>query len=129
MAAAGIPMRLDPAASNMFTLERLRDIVAARAASDDKGSYTRSLVEAGIGRISKKFGEEAVETIIAACAGDAKEVVSESADLLYHLMVLLHARGIVLEDVFSELQRRTRQSGIAEKAARKSGGADVSGKN
>ena len=93
-------MRLDASASDMFTLERLRDIVAARAASTDASSYTRSLIEAGIPRISKKIGEEAVETIIAACTGGEREVVSESADLLYHLMVLLHARGVAFEEVW-----------------------------
>ncbi|MFV0281342.1 MAG: phosphoribosyl-ATP diphosphatase [Rhodoblastus sp.] len=112
-------MRLDAAPLEAFTLERLRDLVAARAASDDAKSYTRALVEAGISRISKKLGEEAVETVIAACSGDARETISESADLLYHLMVLLHAKGIALEDVFAELQRRTRQTGLQEKAARK----------
>ena len=121
MAKAGLPMRLDASASDSFTLERLRDIVAARASSDDASSYTRKLVEGGIGRISKKLGEEAVETIIAACSGDRSEVVSESADLLYHLMVLLHARGVAFEEVLSELQRRTRQTGLQEKAARKGG--------
>ena len=121
MAKAGLPMRLDASASDQFTLERLRDIVAARAESADANSYTRALIEGGIGRISKKLGEEAVETIIAACTGGTKEIVSESADLLYHLLVLLHARGVALEDVFAELQRRTRQSGLQEKAARKGG--------
>ncbi|MFT4095525.1 MAG: phosphoribosyl-ATP diphosphatase [Rhodoblastus sp.] len=113
-------MRLDASASDTFTLEQLRDVIAARAASNDPNSYTRSLIEGGIGRISKKFGEEAVETVIAACSGDAREIVCESADTLYHLMVLLHAKGIALEEVFAELQRRTRQSGLQEKAARKS---------
>ena len=120
MARAGLPMRLDASASDTFTLERLRDIVAARAASNDAASYTRKLIEGGIPRISKKFGEEAVEAVIAACSGDARELVSESADLLYHLMVLLHAKGIALEDVFAELRQRTRQSGLQEKASRKS---------
>ena len=113
-------MRLDASASDTFTLERLRDVVAARAGSNDAGSYTRKLIEGGIPRISKKFGEEAVEAVIAACAGDVRELVSESADVLYHLMVLLHAKGIALEEVFAELQRRTRQSGLQEKASRKS---------
>jgi imidazole glycerol-phosphate synthase subunit HisF len=121
MAKAGIPMRLDASASQTFTLEHLRDIVAVRAASTDGSSYTRKLIEAGPGRIAKKLGEEAVETVIAACSGTRDEVVSESADLLYHLLVLLQARSIELEDVFGELQRRTRQSGLQEKAARTSG--------
>ena len=121
MAKAGLPMRLDPSASESFSLERLRDIVAARAASKDSSSYTRSLVEAGIPRISKKLGEEAIETVIAACRGDDRELVSESADLLYHLMVLLHARGVAFDEILAELQRRTRQSGLQEKAARKGG--------
>lgn len=121
MAKAGLPMRLDASASNSFTLEQLERLVATRATSDDGSSYTRKLIEGGVARISKKLGEEAVETIIAACSGKDGEVVSESADLLYHLMVLLHARGIALEAVLAELQRRTRQSGLQEKAARKSG--------
>ncbi len=120
MAQAGLPMRLDRSPTESFTLEQLRDIVAARAMSEDTSSYTRKLVEGGIGRISKKLGEEAVETIIAACSGKESEVVSEAADLLYHLMVLLHARGVGYEAVLAELQRRTRQTGLQEKAARKS---------
>jgi len=119
MAKAGLPIRLDASASESFTLEQLRDIVAARATSDDASSYTRRLIDGGIPRITKKLGEEAVETIIAACSGENREVVSESADLLYHLMVLLHARGVSLQEVLGELQRRTRQSGLQEKAARK----------
>ena len=104
-----------------FTLTDLEAIVAARADASPEESWTAKLLAAGPARIAKKFGEEAVETVIAACSGDQREVVSESADVLYHLMVLLHARGIALEEVFAELQRRTRQSGLQEKAARKAG--------
>lgn len=118
MARAGLPMRLDFAASEPFGLEKLREIVAERAVATGKPSYTRRLLEAGPPRIAKKLGEEAVETALAACIGSDQDVIAETADLLYHLMVLLEARAIALDDVFAELQRRTRQSGLEEKAAR-----------
>ena len=102
-----------------FTLSDLEAIVAARAKASPDESWTARLVAAGPQRIAKKLGEEAVEAVIAAIAGEKSELVAESADVLYHLMVLLHARGVAVQDVLSELQRRTAQSGLAEKAARK----------
>ena len=81
-------------------------------------SYTRTLLDAGMPRIAKKFGEEAVETIIAALGGQKSEIVAETADVLYHLLVLLHASGVHLDAVLEELGRRTRQSGLEEKAGR-----------
>ncbi|HEY9213337.1 MAG TPA: phosphoribosyl-ATP diphosphatase [Ancylobacter sp.] len=103
------------------TLDDLAIIVAQRASASAEASYTRSLIEKGVAKCAQKLGEEAVETAIAAVAGDTKAVVSETADLLYHLVVLLQARGVPLEDVYAELGRRTNQSGHEEKASRPKG--------
>jgi phosphoribosyl-ATP pyrophosphohydrolase len=102
-----------------FTLADLAAIIAARADASAEKSYTKSLLDAGPARAAKKLGEEAVETVIAAVEGEPQALIGESADLLYHLLVVLRARGIALDDVLSELERRTRQSGHDEKAARK----------
>lgn len=101
-----------------FTLADLETIVAARATSEDAGSYTASLAAKGIGHVAKKLGEEATETVIAAVSQDDDRLMSEAADLLYHLMVALHLRGVPLSAVMSELKRRTAQTGLAEKAGR-----------
>jgi len=92
-----------------FTLSDLERIVAERANSTDGSSYTASLIAKGQTRAAKKLGEEAVETVIAAVEGDRAELVTESADLLYHLLVVLK---------IAELQRRTAQTGLEEKAGR-----------
>ena len=107
--------------SDSFTLADLEAIVAQRATADAGSSYTRSLLEKGVGKCAQKLGEEAVETVIAAVSGDREAVVSEASDLLYHLLVVLRARGIELKDVHAELARRTGQSGLAEKASRQHG--------
>jgi phosphoribosyl-ATP pyrophosphohydrolase len=104
-----------------FSLTDLEAIVAARAGSGGSDSWTAKLVAGGQSRAAKKLGEEAVETVIAAIEGDAKALAAESADLLYHLLVVLHVGGVPLSDVLAELQRRTAQSGIAEKASRPAG--------
>ncbi len=101
-----------------FTLDKLAAIVRARRDAAAEKSYTRSLFEAGVPRIAKKLGEEAVETVIAALGEDKKSLEGEIADLLYHLLVLMEARGISLDDVLLELERRTSRSGLEEKAAR-----------
>ena len=101
-----------------FTLSELERIVAERGRSGDTSSWTAKLFSKGIDKAAQKLGEEAVETVIAAVRGDRAGVVSESADLLYHLMVTLALAGVPLDEVMAELQRRTGQSGIAEKAAR-----------
>lgn len=101
-----------------FTLADLERIVATRATSADAKSYTASLSAKGIGKAAQKLGEEAVETVIAAVSGDRQGVVSESADLLYHLLVVLGISGVRLEEVLEELDRRTAQTGLEEKAAR-----------
>ena len=101
-----------------FTLGDLALIIAERARSGDANSYTAKLMAAGVPRIAKKFGEESVEAVIAALGDEDAAVISETADVLYHLLVLLEARGIPLAAVMAELEQRTAQSGLAEKASR-----------
>ncbi len=103
-----------------FTLADLEAIVAARATASPDESWTAKLIAAGPERCAKKFGEEAVEAVIAGAVGDRAGLTAEAADVLFHLLVLLAARGVPLDDVMSELARRTGQSGLAEKAARPS---------
>jgi phosphoribosyl-ATP pyrophosphohydrolase len=100
-----------------FTLADLAAIVAERAKASPDESYTARLA-ADPARAAKKFGEEAVEAVIAAIENDPKALVAESADVLYHLVALLQSRGISVDAVMAELERRTAQSGLAEKAAR-----------
>jgi phosphoribosyl-ATP pyrophosphohydrolase len=104
--------------SGQFSLVELEKIVAERDMSGDSGSWTAKLFAGGMERAAKKFGEEAVETVIAAVGGDKKALVSESADLLYHWLVVLALAGVPLSEVIGELERRTGQSGLAEKASR-----------
>jgi phosphoribosyl-ATP pyrophosphohydrolase len=102
-----------------FSLADLESIVAQRARSGDPESWTAKLFAGGMERAAKKLGEEAVETVIAALGTDTRALVSESADLLYHWLVVLAIADIPLSDVMAELERRTGQTGIREKAARK----------
>jgi phosphoribosyl-ATP pyrophosphohydrolase len=104
----------------VFTLDDLARIIAARADADADASYTASLLAKGPPRCAKKFGEEAVELAIAAVAQDDAAVRAEAADVLYHLLVVLQSRGVALGEVMGELERRTSQSGLAEKASRRS---------
>jgi phosphoribosyl-ATP pyrophosphohydrolase len=106
-----------------FTLAALERIVADRAAADPASSYTAKLIAGGPARAAKKLGEEAVEAVIAAVEGDRAALVAESADVLYHLLVVLRGADVPLDAVLAELERRTAQSGLAEKAARGAGGA------
>jgi phosphoribosyl-ATP pyrophosphohydrolase len=101
-----------------FTLADLESIVAERAGAAPEESWTAKLLAAGPERAAKKFGEEAVEAVIAAVKGDRDELIAESADVLYHLLVMLKARDVALQDVLSQLEARTARSGLAEKAAR-----------
>ncbi len=101
-----------------FSLSDLENIVHERAQSGDANSWTAKLFSQGIDKAGQKLGEEAVETLIAAIRGDRKALVSESADLLYHWLVVLAISGVSLADVMAELERRTGRSGIAEKASR-----------
>ena len=102
-----------------FTLRTLETIIATRAASDDEKSYTRKLLGKGVMVCAKKLGEEAVETVIAAVENDRGHLIAESADLLFHLLVLLKVRGVALSEVEDALAQRTQMSGLEEKAARK----------
>ena len=101
-----------------FTLSDLEARVAERAAASPEESWTAKLLAAGPERAAKKFGEVAVEAVIAAVKGDRAELIAESADVLYHLLVVLRARDVALQDVLSQLEARTARSGLAEKAAR-----------
>jgi len=102
----------------MFSLDDLAKIIAARARAGEADSYTAQLIAAGPEKCAKKLGEEAVETVLAATGGNQQALVAESADLLYHLLVVLEARGVKLAEVYAELERRTARSGLQEKAAR-----------
>ncbi|EYR78908.1 MULTISPECIES: phosphoribosyl-ATP diphosphatase [unclassified Shinella] len=103
-----------------FSLADLERIVDARAKADPSESWTAKLVAAGQQKAAKKLGEEAIETVIAAIEGEKAALTSETADLLYHLIVVLKIGGVALQDVMEELERRTNQSGLVEKASRKS---------
>lgn len=99
-------------------LDRLFQVIAARRGDDPKASYTAQLLAEGPARCAKKLGEEAAETVIAAVKGDNKALAEESADLLYHLLVLWAASGLKPEDVYAVLAAREGRSGIAEKESR-----------
>ncbi|MDU8911309.1 phosphoribosyl-ATP diphosphatase [Aestuariicoccus sp. MJ-SS9] len=102
-----------------MTLEDLARIVADRAKADPGESWTAKLLAKGPEKCAEKFGEEAIEAIIEATKGDRDRLTSEAADVLFHLLVMLHSRDVALSDVMDELARRQSQSGLAEKAARK----------
>ena len=102
-----------------FTLADLARIISARRAARADASYTKSLIDKGPAHCARKLGEEAIETVIAGVGGNKSEITAESADLIYHLLVLLEASGISHDEVMAELERRTAQSGHAEKASRR----------
>ncbi|EPX75968.1 phosphoribosyl-ATP diphosphatase [Salipiger mucosus] len=102
-----------------MTLEELDRIVAARAEASPDESWTAKLLARGPEKAAEKFGEESVEAIIEAVKGDRTRLASEAADVLFHLLVMLRAREVPLDDVMAELARRQGTSGLAEKAARK----------
>src|ERR1700750_2589207 len=99
-------------------LDRLFATIAARQGGDPSQSYTAKLLAAGVEKCAKKFGEEATETVIAAISRDKTELAKESADVLYHLLVLWAASGITPEEVYAVLRAREGMSGLEEKAAR-----------
>lgn len=101
-----------------FTLADLARIVAERAEAAPDQSYTAKLLAKGAAAAAKKLGEEAVEAVIAAVEDDRAGLVAEAADVLYHLLVVLRSRDVPLDAVMNELERRTAQSGLAEKASR-----------
>jgi phosphoribosyl-ATP pyrophosphohydrolase len=104
-----------------FTLHDLEKRVGERAAAGADVSYTRKLLDKGVAQCAKKFGEEAIEAVLAATGESRERMISESADVLYHLLVVLKARDVSLAEIEAELERRTTQSGLDEKASRKGG--------
>jgi phosphoribosyl-ATP pyrophosphohydrolase len=100
-------------------LSALASEIAQRRNAPPTESYTAKLMSQGVEKCAKKFGEEAVELAIAAVSSDKKHVTAEAADVLYHLLVLLQAKGVGLSEVMAELERRQGVSGLSEKAARK----------
>jgi phosphoribosyl-ATP pyrophosphohydrolase len=104
-----------------FTLHDLEKRVKQRAKANADASYTRKLLDQGVAHCAKKLGEEAIETALAAVGEDRGRLIGEAADLIYHLLVVLAARGIALSEVEAALAKRTGQSGLEEKAARRRG--------
>ena len=102
----------------MSALDRLAVTIAARTGADPESSWTARLLARGPDKCAEKFGEEAVEAVIAAVKGDTAALTAEAADVIYHLLVMLAARGLTLADIEAELARREGISGIDEKAAR-----------
>jgi phosphoribosyl-ATP pyrophosphohydrolase len=107
------------AAMGKFTVHDLEQRVRARAQASPEESYTRKLLDRGVAQCAKKLGEEAIETALAAVGEDRDRLMAEAADLIYHLLVVLAARGITLGEVEAVLAARTNQSGLDEKASRK----------
>jgi phosphoribosyl-ATP pyrophosphohydrolase len=102
-----------------YTIYDLEKRVAERAGDVAETSYTRKLLDRGVSQCAKKFGEEAVETVLAAVSEERDRLIGETADLLYHLLVMLRARGVTLAEVEHALGERTARSGLDEKASRK----------
>ena len=102
----------------MHVLDQLAETINARSKADPESSWTAKLLAKGPEKCAEKFGEEAVEAIIEAVKGDEAALTAEAADVLFHLLVMLQARGVRFDAVLGELARRQGQSGIAEKAAR-----------
>ena len=101
-----------------MTLNHLFETIQSRKTADPSSSWTAKLLSKGPEKCAEKFGEEAIEAIIEAVKGDKAGLTSEAADVIYHLMVMLAARDVTLDDVVAELARRQAKSGIAEKASR-----------
>ena len=99
-------------------LDRLFAVIETRRGADPNSSYTAKLLSQGRARIARKFGEEAIEAVIAATEGDKAALTAESADVLYHLLVAWADAGLVPADIWAELERREGVSGIDEKNSR-----------
>jgi len=102
----------------MNAIERLAATIAIRRDAKPESSWTAKLLASGPDKCAEKFGEEAVEAIIAAVKGDRAELIGEAADVVYHLLVMLAARDVSLADLLAELERREGVSGLTEKATR-----------
>ena len=107
-----------PIPTQMDTLARLEQTILERRAASPDASYVASLVARGLPVIARKLGEEAVEAVVAALTDNREQLVGEAADVLFHLLLLLAEKGISLEEVLGELERREGTSGLAEKASR-----------
>jgi phosphoribosyl-ATP pyrophosphohydrolase len=105
-------------AKDMEILQKLYDVVLERRKADPDESYVAKRFKQGPAKIAQKFGEEAVETVIAAMQDDREEVISESADMIFHWLLLIAAAGVKPQEVMEELDRRTGISGLDEKALR-----------
>jgi phosphoribosyl-ATP pyrophosphohydrolase len=101
-----------------FKLQDLESRIEERAQASAEVSYTRRLLDGGVEYCARKLGEESIETVLAAVSEDRERLIAEAADLIYHLLVVLRARGIALADVEAALGERTRQSGLQEKMSR-----------
>lgn len=101
-----------------FTIDDLADIIRQRAQGSAGDSYTRKLLDKGAAHCARKMGEEAVETVIATVLDNRDDFVNECADLMYHFLVLLQAKGVALSEIEAALAERTKMSGLAEKASR-----------
>jgi phosphoribosyl-ATP pyrophosphohydrolase len=101
-----------------YTLQDLEKRIQERAKASSDVSYTRKLLDKGVAHCAKKMGEEAVEAVIAAAVEDRERLVAETGDLLYHLLIVLHARGISLAEVEAALSERQGMSGLEEKSSR-----------
>ena len=101
-----------------MTLTELYDLICTRKSTEPDSSWTAQLLAKGPEKCAEKFGEEAIEAIIEAVKNDRAALTKEAADVLYHLLVMLAARDVPLDDVLSELASRSSQSGLAEKASR-----------
>lgn len=116
--AAPKPKKLRKANMESPVLDRLWAIVEGRRGADPSVSHSARLLSRGVAKVAQKFGEEAVELVIEAVGGDKTALIAESADVLYHLMVLWVSTGVTPSEVWAELVRREGTSGIAEKASR-----------
>ena len=102
----------------MNTLEKLERTIDSRAKEDPGNSWTATLLQGGRAKCAQKFGEESIEAVIAGVGGNRQEIISETADALYHLLVMLKANDVTLTEVYQELELRMGKSGIKEKRAR-----------
>lgn len=102
----------------MNALEQLESIITNRSQADPNSSWTAKLLASGRTRCAQKFGEEAIETVLAGSSGSKSQLIHEASDVFYHLLVLLHANGVSMAEIMTELEHRQRQSGIAEKRSR-----------
>ncbi len=125
MKAAASRPAIAPGAPDATVLDRLHAVILDRRTADPARSHSARLLSRGPAKVAQKFGEEAVECLIEAVAGNPAALIAESADVLYHLIVMWVASGVTPDQVWTELQRREGVSGVTEKAARSAGTAKI----